>query len=233
MRFSHIALLLALALPGAANQTPPIGIRVCMQLIEVPHATFTSLMSGKENSGPALHAKVLGMTKSGKAKLVETCLVTTRSGHKATIESIREEIYPTDYESLDLPANLGNTPDLFRFPSTALVRPLDAIAFETRNTGITLEVEPTVDFQSKQIDLRFAQETVDLEELVTWTEHQDRWGDASIKRPIFETWKTNTAITLQSGKIELANVFSPKPADAQSTATRKILCFVRADIVEP
>ncbi len=33
--------------------------------------------------------------------------------------------------------------------------------------------------------------------------------------PEFETWKTNTAITLQSGQIELVNIFSPKPADEQ------------------
>jgi len=230
MRFRHILLLLSLALPGSANQDPPAIIRAYMQLIEVPHATFTALMNGKDNAGPALHARVLGMTKSGKAKLVETSLITTRSGQRATIESVREEIYPTDYglPSFGGPVILWKNP--FTFPRGGQATPT---AYETRNTGTTLLVEPSANQESKTIDLHFNPEIVDPLGLTTWSESRDRWGDNSCRMPEFETWKTNCSITLKSGRIELVTVFSPKPADEQSTTTRKILCFVRADIVSP
>jgi hypothetical protein len=53
-------------------------------------------------------------------------------------------------------------------------------AFETRNTGVTFEVEPTLDSDGT-IDLRPSPEIVTRLRLETWMEHVDQWGDGSMR----------------------------------------------------
>jgi hypothetical protein len=50
------------------------------------------------------------MIKAETAKLLETSLVVARSGRKATTESIRERIYPTEYEPWELPCTVALVP---------------------------------------------------------------------------------------------------------------------------
>ena len=66
---------------------------------------------------------------------------------------------------------------------------------------------------STLLDLRLAPEFVQQVDLLNWCEHRDEWGDASLRMPIFETWRTNTAVTLINGQFELVSVFTPRPAD--------------------
>ena len=95
-RGAVIALLLLSCGLCAAAERQPQHVRVSIQYIEVPHPVLTEMLAGKEKGGPALHAKAIALTKDGKAKILETCMVVCRSGQKAIIESLREVIYLTD-----------------------------------------------------------------------------------------------------------------------------------------
>ena len=156
-------------------------------------------------------------------------MVVCRSGRKATLESIREEIFPTEYTSPQLPC--GN-PSNVRLASDPPTNPLfrSPTAFDTRNTGVTFEVESTVS-SNGTIDLHLSPDIVTPLRLETWMEHVDRWGDASIRMPIYESWRLNTSINVESGKFELVSAISPKSNAPVPAVMRKILVFIRADIL--
>lgn len=214
----------------AAHQDRPKLIRVSVQFIEVPHPVLTEWMSGSETSGPGLHAKAMVLTKTGGAKVLETSMVVCRSGIKATVESVREEIYPTEYAPPVLAGSFNSVPGPRILPLSPINPKFRSpTAFDTRNTGVTLEVEPTMGENDQIIDLRFSAEIVSRLRLETWMEHKDAWGNAPIRMPIFEAWRSQTSLTLQSGKFELASVITPKPDAPTPAVTRRILLFVRAD----
>jgi hypothetical protein len=228
------ALILALALAGAlrAETEMPKHVRIWTQYIEVPHATLSGWLNGGKPSGHEIHAEAVKLAKEGGAKILETNMVICRSGQRAGIESVREEIYPTEFGPPEL---TGSVSEPFRvFPSSRNLpelRPVTLSAFETRNTGVTLEVEPTIGSNEAIIDLRIIPEIVTPLRLETWMEHSDQWGDASMRFPIYETWRTNTSVMLLSGKFEMAAVISPKAKLPSPLVPKRILIFVRADVV--
>lgn len=228
------AILIGILLSGicSATQYQPTLIRVSVQFIEVPHPVLTEWMSGEQTSGPALHAKAMALSKTGGAKVLETSMVVCKSGQKATVESIREEIYPTEYAPPALSGSIGSVPSPRILP-TSPMNPMfrSPTAFDTRNTGVTIEVEPMVRENDSIIDLRFDPEMVKRLRLETSMEHKDAWGDAPIRMPIFEKWGSQSSLTLQSGTFELAAVIAPKPDEPAPAVSRRILLFVRADIL--
>lgn len=144
--------------------------------------------------------------------------VLARSGEKATIEVIREFIYPTEYEPPELPNSVGANGGLNGggggvnggaiFPVT----PATPTAFETRNTGVTLEIEPTIGENNYTIDLRFAPELVEFEGFINYgspiqSPASDALGNPiqititenRIEMPVFSTRRVNTALTIYDG----------------------------------
>jgi hypothetical protein len=224
-------LLIALLSCGicAASQVPR-QIRVSLQYIGMAHPVMTEILGAGESRGDLLHAKAITLAKQGKAEILETCVLVCRSGNKTISESIREEIYPTEYPS-PLQWNLPPSPE-----QVATRRPINPMfrgitAFETRNTGVSIQMEPTFGANESLIDLRIIPEIVTPVRLDTWMEHKDQWGDASIRMPVYETWRTNTNITLHVGKFELISIITPKLGAPAPAASRRILVFVRADII--
>ena len=229
MRPFAIALAAGLAVVAvaAAADERPKNLRICIQFIEVPHPVLTEMLASPDAAGPPLHDKAIALAKDGTAKVLETCVVMTRPGQKATIESIREVIYPSEYEPCVLPNQSPPPPP----PKKPFVRPDLGNAFETRNVGSTLEIEPSLAENGRMIDLRFVPEIIQLIRLDTWMEHVDRWGDASGRMPVFGTWRLNTAVTLLAGQFEMVGVITPKPNTSGPAVTRKLLVFARADIL--
>jgi hypothetical protein len=215
----------------AADESLPKQIRVSVQYIEVPHPVLTEMLGAKEKGGAAMHAEAVALAKDGQAKILETCVLMSRSGQKATVESIREYLYPCEYSPPELPEYISNPP--VPKPEKQPVMPFPGIAFETRNTGVTFEIEPTWDESASTIELRFVPEVTTQVRLDTWMEHVDEWGDASLRMPAFETWRVNTAVTLTPGQFEMVSVITPKPNAPGPAVPRKILVFVRADVITP
>jgi hypothetical protein len=213
----------------AENQGTP-NVRVSLQLVEMAHPVMSELLGGGDSSGDLLHTGATALVKQGKAKVLETCVLVCRSGNKATTESMREEIFPTEYPG-SLQWNVAPTQEQLATvpPTNPMLRAI--MAFETRNAGVTFEVEPTVNWDERIIDLRLAPEFVDQVRLDTWMAHKDQWGDASIRMPVFETLRTEVALTMLPGKFELVTSLTPKQKSPVPAVSRKILVFVRADVV--
>jgi len=226
-----LTILLALALPLAAEEWTerdlPRHIRVIAEYIELPHTLLTEVMvSEHADSGPKLHARMRTLVKEKQARIMETSIIVARPGQKATVESIGEFIAPTEYEP---PGS-----DLSEFVSTRTtprLRPETPWAFETKNVGVTLEIEPNVGANNKIVDLRMTPELSERLRLETWVTHRDRWGDASIRRPTYEELRMSFGITLLANEWGFVGIHTPHAESGNRDFTRKIMLFVRADVI--
>ena len=93
--------------------------------------------------------------------------VLVRPGQRAKIEQIREFIYPTEYDPPEIPNSfgqfqVGNVIFQTDLPATYPVTPATPTAFETRNVGKTLEVEPSVSADNRTVTLNLLTDFTDF-----------------------------------------------------------------------
>ncbi len=219
--------------PLGEHNDLPKQIRVQVEFIDVSHEQLTELMFGEKApaSDVELRKQVAQLIKDGKASILETMLCTARSGQKATSESIEEFIYPTEYEPAQLPKpqESKDGADSAKEKSSA-IGPTPT-AFETRNLGSTLEIEPMLGEDERIIDLRFLPELVYHVGNEIWAEWKGEHGNSPIQMPKFYKVSVNTAVTLAAGKPMLVAAVSPKDEQGKTDFTRKLMIFVKADVL--
>lgn len=212
----------------------PKLVRVQVEHIEVSHKDLTRLMM-EDNAviadAKALRMKVQGLVEKDEAEVFDTQIVVSRSGQKSTTESVQEFIYPTEYEPAPPPPDAGKekTDDpQHSFPHN----PATPTAFETKNLGSTLEVEPTIGEDDRIIDLRFLPELTWHTGDTVWSERKDELGNViKVAMPDFYKLSINTSITCIAGQYVMVGVVSPKDEEGEVDRDRKIMVFVKCDIL--
>ena len=156
-----------------------------------------------------------GLAQKKGTDLMTAPSITAKSGQKATIEVIREFIYPTEYEPPELP-EAGGGGGLAGGGgggvAAAIATPATPTAFETRNLGVSLEIEPTIGANDFVIDVRFVPEIVEFEGFINYgspilAPGTDLFGNAitsvitenRIEMPVFSKRSVNTSLTIYDG----------------------------------
>ncbi|MCW1924535.1 hypothetical protein OKA05_18360 [Luteolibacter arcticus] len=213
----------------------PRLVRVQAEFIEVSHETLTKLLlkprEGADDSG--LRQDLAKLAEEGKATVVETMLCTGRSGEKSLAESLKEYIYPTEYEPAEISKEIHTTANggkLEGISRDSAVGPTPT-SFETRNLGSSLEIAPTLSENGKIIDLRLEPQIVYHVGNETWAEWKDKRGDASVRMPSMYTARLSTAVTLLDGQPLLVAALSPKGENGFPDFKRKLMVFVRCDVL--
>lgn len=129
----------------------------------------------------------------------------TRSGQQATVEVLREFIYPTEYEPPELPNSVG-------LGGSSPVTPATPTAFETKPVGIQLEVLPVADANKRYVDLTINPSFSDFDGFVNYgnpiqTATRGLLGqietvtisENAILMPVFSAQRANTQITVADG----------------------------------
>ncbi len=226
----HFGLTLTLTTLIQADLNEPVNIRVQTQMVEMSHATYSKLLNQPLVS--STYQATQNLISANQAKLINSEIVICRSGTKGSIESVREFISPCEavYSGLDYRPSVNPTPEMEWTPQ---IRPWlsTPTAFEVRNVGSTLEIEPTVD--GNLIGLRFAPEWIFLPSFTTWQTHKDRWGWAHIQSPTFYTMRTINAVTLVNNRYQCITSFTPFDKLGKSDYSRKLILFVKATIIRP
>ncbi|MDB4544705.1 type II and III secretion system protein, partial [Akkermansiaceae bacterium] len=130
-------------------------------------------MTGLFDSGQ-IQMIMRGLSQKKGADIMTAPSVVARPGQNATIEIIREFIYPTEYEPPELPNQVGGgfgggtTTGLGSSGGSFPVTPATPTSFDTKKTGVTLEVEPAVGANDNVIDLRFSPTIVEFEGFVNY-----------------------------------------------------------------
>jgi beta-lactamase regulating signal transducer with metallopeptidase domain len=149
--------------------------------------------------------------------------VTTKSGQKATVEVVREFIYPTKYE----PAKQLGTDQP--------VIPTTPTAFEMRPVGVRMELNPTL-LADGSIDLTLTPEVTSFEGFMDYGKSIEKPGDADtvltenkIQQPIFHSLKTTTTVKMQPGQsIVFGGLGSPEstPLTDRLPKTKDLVFFI-------
>jgi hypothetical protein len=220
--------------PFDADANAPKLVQTQVEFVEMSHEALTKLLffaKPKSADATELRKQVQDMVAKNEAKVLETQIVISRSGHKSTSESIHEFIYPTEFDPASVELKMKDTLDkamLSGFP----FNPATPTAFETRNIGSTLEVEPTLGEDNRIIDLRFLPEISCHTGNTVWHEGKDTNGNPfKIAMPDFHILRLNTAITCINGQYTLAGVVSPKDDKGETDMTRKVMIFVKCDVL--
>ena len=213
----------------------PKMIRVQVEHIEMSHKDLTRLMMeevAETSDAKALRMKVQALVEKDEAKVIDTQIVLGRSGQKQTTESRQEVIYPTEYEPMNwLPPVEGEDKTVSPVPSFPH-NPATPTSFETRNVGSSLETEPTIGENDRIIDLRLLPELIWHTGNTVWNERKDELGNVyKVSMPDFYTLSMSTSITCISGQYVMAGVHSPKNGEGKLDQDRKIMVFVKCDVL--
>ncbi len=166
---------------------------------------------------PTFQVVIHALNQKKGVDLLSAPRVTTKSGQRAVIEIIREFRYPTEFDPPQIPQTFQSPPAplaaVAPSPSSFPVTPTTPTAFETRNTGVTLEVEPVVGPDGYTIDLNLVPQVVEFEGFINYgspiqtTSTNPITGAQSvnvitsntINQPIFSTRKVTTSVSVFDG----------------------------------
>ena len=174
-------------------------------------------MTGLFSSGQ-VQMIMRGLAQKKGADIMTAPSVVALPGQNATIEIIREFIYPTEYEPPELPNQVGGGIGNQQngggggggagFPVT----PATPSAFDTKNTGVTLEVEAQIDANDSIIELRFTPTIVEFEGFINYgspitAPATDALGNPvqivitenRIEMPVFSVRSVKTGLTIYDG----------------------------------
>lgn len=214
----------------------PRHARVQVRLIEISHTDLVDAMDAIDSSDGSLYSEVQKLKKKGKAKLVHLAIVTARSGEKSSVESLREMIFPTEYEHPSFP----DSPKMVEQQGKQRwkhhpIRPYGAppVAFETRNVGDTLEIEPSISSDGKIIDLRLSYDRVSHLRDIVWLTHKDRWGEANLFFPEFGTWRPMVALSLLNNQMQFVTSFTLQNQGRLQPNNRRVLLFAKVRVIQP
>ena len=210
---------------AAANRPLTAGLIVIVEFIEVEMMDFSDwlLENPITTDATPLRKEVQKWVKGGSAEIIETLVVAARSGQRAKIEAISEVIYPTEY---DPPG--GAAAKEGEEKETIELLPPCPTAFETRNVGATLEVDPVVG-QDGTIDLNLAPEIVQAGENSRFV---TMLGDTEmiVEMPNFLTSKVTTQVSLRPGDYSFLGTSELGIPQLENADHPILLMFVRCDI---
>jgi hypothetical protein len=238
------------AKPGIeAKQERPVNVEVRYETFSLPLSEAAAL-SREVLPDSKLYERLLKMISEGKARQERFTMIRTISGHRGVSEAISETIYPTEYDAPGLPDTVGiqmspprgkdtpaSVPDLDKLNRAPRAEDLDSVrtpatptAFETRNLGHTLEVEPNLGADRKTLDLRIAPESVLLAGQSTHGQ-----GLSTAAMPEFETQRLMVAVNVAAGVPHLIGTVNRPPHSTvdPNSANTTWFAFVTARPVIP
>jgi general secretion pathway protein D len=168
---------------------------------------------------PQFQVVVRALNQKKGVDLLSAPRVTTKSGQRAVIEIVREFRYPTQFQPPQIPQSFNNPNSTALVPGQTVnatsfpVTPTTPTAFETRNTGVTLEVEPVVGPDGVTIDLNLVPQVVEFEGFINYgspiqTFSTNLMGVSQtqvltpnvINQPVFSARKVTTSVSVWDGQ---------------------------------
>ncbi|MDF1851258.1 MAG: hypothetical protein P1U85_10515 [Verrucomicrobiales bacterium] len=201
-------------------------IHIYVEYIEVDHTEFSDWLFSNvlDSDGTELRNEVQKWIREGRAEIIESATVAARSGQRAKTESIDEYIYPTEYDPPEIPTEVT-----LKDGAEAPVSAVTPTAFETRNVGVTVEVDPVIGADDRTLDINIAPEIVKLEEIRHW-HHQATDPKFKTHMPTFYTMKLTTQVTATDGRYAFLGTTRPLKAADPKRKNPIVLQFVRGDV---
>jgi general secretion pathway protein D len=169
-------------------------------------------------TNPQFQVVIRALNEKKGIDLLSAPKVTTKSGQRAIIEVVREFRYPRTYTPPQVP-QIGTTTTTGSQVVPVVVTPTTPQDWETRNTGVTLEVEPVVGGDATTIDLNLVPQVVEFEGFINYGSPINAVGVNTvggangisvstpviltqnvINQPVFSTRKVTTSVSVYDGQ---------------------------------
>jgi general secretion pathway protein D len=165
---------------------------------------------------PQFQVVIRALNQKKGVDLLSAPKVTTKSGQRAIIEVVREFRYPSTFTPPQVPSIGSGTTNL-NAVVPVVVTPTTPQTWETRNTGVTLEVEPVVGGDATTIDLNLVPQVVEFEGFINYGSPINAIGvntiggaistsvpilltENVINQPVFSTRKVTTSVSVYDGQ---------------------------------
>ena len=174
-------------------------------------------------------ARVQDLIAKGEAELAANLVVKTSEDVKAVAETIEEVRYATEFDPPQLPQNAPDKAELLKqWPVTGVT----PTAFETRNVGTSLEVEPTLMSAGRLWRVKVTPAHV---RFVRWAK-TDAGKLANgehifVEQPIFHSVRNVNEVVLAAGQRALLGVH--KLLEPKDTLELFLLRFTAAPVKAP
>jgi hypothetical protein len=201
---------------AAANEKRRVNIRVEVQMVTVPEERGLPLVADLLNKEKveAAYQAIQKLLAEGTAHLTGWPIVSTLGEQRAVVEAIDEVRFATEYSApeISFTSNVDPVEALKTGPKTEMAH-FEAVpsAFETRNAGVTLEVEPTLGDDGQTIALDLVAQHTRMTGFRKVTIEKPRVGtQVVVEQPEFETNKVTTSATVRNGERMLLGMFRTK-----------------------
>jgi general secretion pathway protein D len=168
---------------------------------------------------PQFQVVIRALNQKKGVDLMSAPSVTTKSGQRATVEVVREFIYPTEFDPPEIPQQFGAVGQttlgggLGAQSGSFPVTPTTPTTFEMRPVGVRMEVDPVLGADGYTIDLNLAPEVTEFEGFINYgspiqTTSTNALGQPitnvltpnTINQPVFSSRKVTTAVTIWDGQ---------------------------------
>jgi general secretion pathway protein D len=167
-------------------------------------------------TNPQFQVVIRALNQKKGIDLLSAPRVTTKSGQRAIVEVIREFRYPRTYTAPQVPSIAAGNNNGSNNAVPVVVTPTTPQDWETRNTGVTLEVEPVVGGDATTIDLNLIPQVVEFEGFINYGSPINAVGVNTalgisiskpveltanvINQPVFSTRKVTTSVSVYDGQ---------------------------------
>jgi len=186
------------------------NVRVEVLMVAMPEEKFLTLLPDLQNEAKIekIVPELLEAVKRKEMILRGDPMILASNGQRVVSETIKEKRYPTDFTP---PQESQTGTSATDKPPAAEVNQPWPSAFETRNTGVTLEVEAVVRNDGDWIDLNIVPQDVELLGFDSYSAAAKKNGGPlkdedpkfNVDQPLFFTMKTTTSLSLRNGQYVL------------------------------
>jgi len=228
---SIVGIFLVCCSLNADEPDSPLTIRTELFVVEVPQSTALAMRSQLTNDATVESAvqELLKMARSGAASLIGTAVTWNLSGERGVSEMNEEIRIGSPFEPPQSPSRFERAPDIGPAQVKAFSNPFRIempTTFETRNAGLTLDVESTALDEGRYISLSYRVERVWFVGLrPTLIFNQSNWR---FTQPIYRNFRTTSETIVHSRAWKLA-AFNLDKGDTP----RVELVLIRATALRP
>ncbi|MCB1227820.1 MAG: hypothetical protein KDK99_18525 [Verrucomicrobiales bacterium] len=211
----------------ALNPDSPKQLEIRVQFIEMTAENANTLLLADDlpTDTRGWSERLKTLLSSGQGTVAASATVITKSGQRASVESVDEHIYPTEFDTPNEDKDSKN-------PSSSTGVPIPT-TFEMRPVGVRLEVDPVLGADGETVDLNLAPEWIQY--FGDKSQVQVPVAGSSVEaelQPRFYSIKTQTSVTLTNGGSALIGEHLPPDEEGVADSSRRILMFVSVRVIE-
>ena len=193
---------------------PPATITVEVQVFSMPRPEAATIVLNQpvDTDYAAVLQQVQLLVAEEKARLVASPSLGTLSGQRAVVESVLEYRFPTEFSPPQIPQTTGETVRKVTKTTTTVETtsvfpqtPATPTAFDRKDLGTTLEVEPTFSPESKLITIQLSVQFVALQGTSKFTGE----NGSIIEQPLFYMKKITTNASMKNGGVFFMGTVEP------------------------